>query len=218
VRVPITPEESVYDPSERTINVYSSGMLWGSHLLMPIEMAIDLSKTKFPSGKPMFNVTVSTYKNNQKVLKSVSDTLHVIEYDYVDYTATPFPKLRGHIGELQNVILNETLNNKNSKHHQATRDGKFDICIVQMSYEELICDSFGMELVSLRLQLTPGFLQVTEDLPKDHSLIFVPFPFGFSLYEKYGWLGIPGRMLVFLGDIIMRVEMYPMIKDVSGFK
>ena len=45
--------------------------------------AIDLSQTKWPeSGKPMFNVTVLTERNNPKLKKSSGKTLHPIHLDW----------------------------------------------------------------------------------------------------------------------------------------
>jgi hypothetical protein len=85
VRVPSYPEDIEFN-EEQTRNVFISGLLFGSHLKVVEEIAIDLSKQEYVSGKPKFNVSVATSKYNDKLKKKQSETLHIIGFDYVDYT------------------------------------------------------------------------------------------------------------------------------------
>jgi hypothetical protein len=86
VRVSSHPEDVEFN-EEHTRNVFLSGLLFGSHLKVVEEIAIDLSKQRYASGKPKFNVSVATRKNNDKLKQKQSETLSIIGFDYEDYTA-----------------------------------------------------------------------------------------------------------------------------------
>ena len=71
------------EEKERTYNILTVSLICGSMKKVMDETAIDFSKSKWPSGKPMFNVSMLTSKqSNKKILGKASKTFHPIEMDF----------------------------------------------------------------------------------------------------------------------------------------
>ena len=69
IYMPETPLQVQFseDEDDRTYNLLASAMLVGSGRSNGENIAVDLSKTKWPSGKNMFNVTVLTPSFSKKL-------------------------------------------------------------------------------------------------------------------------------------------------------
>ena len=78
-------------------------------------IALDLSKTKWPNGRNMFNVTMLTERHHPKYQSKQSDTFHLINLDYEHKSITnpngmPLP---GPIMAHENKIIDDLVRAKN---------------------------------------------------------------------------------------------------------
>ena len=70
--MPLRPLQTTFsdDEEDKTYNILVPSTLAASPGKVIDGLAIDLSKTKWPNGKDMFNVTVITYPTNIKLMKN----------------------------------------------------------------------------------------------------------------------------------------------------
>jgi len=80
VRVPSIPDQ-VEEEEEKTYNVFMMSTLFGNYKMSTDELAVELSKMKYESGDPMFNLTVLTSPDHEMLKMAASPTLRSIEFD-----------------------------------------------------------------------------------------------------------------------------------------
>ena len=110
-------------------------------------IALDLSKTKWPNGINMYNVTLVTERYNPKYQKKTSDTFHLINLDYeVKNLATPagLPLPRMMMGH-ENKLIDDIVRGYNTTLVEHLDSYHFDVGMsLGFPFEHLLLKSRGV--------------------------------------------------------------------------
>ena len=128
ILIPTTPLLHQFNEIEedRTYNVLVSSVAMGSMLKTIDDMAIDLSNTKWPNGRAMFNVTIITYPNNKKINTKRGKTLHPIRFDY-DPEKLAKDSTGSAILNHENKLIEDFVLEKDYKIIQKIKEKKYDV-------------------------------------------------------------------------------------------
>lgn len=117
----------VEDP-ERLYKVSVSSLMIGTSGQKLMDgIATDWSKTKWPSGNPMFNVTLITADGNEKMKKKVGNTLHLAHTwipDNVDFRGDQVATLMKNFDKYASDLIFER---NQTEHDKITVQGKYDL-------------------------------------------------------------------------------------------
>jgi len=93
------------------------------------DSAIDLSKINWHNtDKPMFNVTVLTDKNNQKLARHLGKTLHVIEIDYEPESIIGFEGVKPeNVKSHEKRIIKDFVYKEDNKVSKLISNSNFDV-------------------------------------------------------------------------------------------
>ena len=90
-------------------------------------VALDYSKVKWPSGNPMFNVTLITSDGNEKMRKKVSKTLHLAESWIPDVTDFRADQMGTLMGNADKFATDHMFRRNQTELEKATVQGDYDL-------------------------------------------------------------------------------------------
>ena len=138
VRVPKTPVQ-VQEQEVLTYKVLFTSLFVGSLQKNMDELAVDLSKTKWENGQPMFNVTIITSPVNSHLSKHGSETLHIIQFeeDPTNFINSIDFKL---LQKYEGVLFDQVVSGRNATKLNMIESHKpFDVAMTSlMPFERLI--------------------------------------------------------------------------------
>ena len=157
------------------------------------ETAIDLSKTKWPSGLDMFNVTVLCEKDNakllsnyigefKKLLNNIGSSLHLIELDYYKPETINTPTGIDPISLInhENLMFSQLLYKKDEDTAQLIENSNFDGAVSAMiPFEVIILKAYNLPVLKWGSYLPDPVMIVFNLNPWDLSSnlpLIHPFP------------------------------------------
>ena len=155
--------------------------MMGSAKKVSEAIAVDMSKTKWPSGKPMFNVTMLTEANNPKMAKKASATFHPYNLDYnvSSYFSSEGLDFGG-FGAHENRWVEELIERDDSAILKDLRSRNYDIAwSFFLPFETVIMKRSGAPIVKWGTFLVDLPLLVSLKIPLDLAAnlpLFHPFP------------------------------------------
>ena len=106
----------IAEHNETTYNILVVSLMTGSPKKIIDAIAIDLSKTTWPSGVPMFNVTILTSQHrNKKLLSQATSTFHPFPLDYkpLKHYLPPTKTIREGVKKHENKMVDELIYKQN---------------------------------------------------------------------------------------------------------